>query len=113
MTLQEAVQVFDSITPLDPEWFDLEAQNAEIGKPKCCGLPVVMTSRDGRETLHCLACIRTISRIASQWYISNWGAKGLKLFRLPVDDVATEIFENFRITAPALELVDEPPVPES
>ncbi len=69
MTLEEAIQVFDYVLPLD----------SAIGVPYCCGIPVTQNSQNGNQQIYCGACGRAIEPVARQWVVAAWGSKGIKL----------------------------------
>jgi len=92
LTLNEAVKIFDRLEPLNPrihadckpeeKWLAVDGQR--IGIPYCCEEPVVtvvMNDQAGFSMISCRQCGRTISYLAQQWVITNWGSKGIKLPR--------------------------------
>jgi hypothetical protein len=38
-----------------------------------------MTGRDGTPKIYCMVCGRTVSEVARQWVVTEWGKKGIKL----------------------------------
>lgn len=78
MKLEEAIQFFDRVLPLDAAWLVIDGER--IGVPYCCDSPVVENSQGDR--IACLDCGREIRLVARQWVVSNWGRKGINLLRL-------------------------------
>jgi hypothetical protein len=69
----EAVQIFES--PLPNEALDGE----RLGIPFDCNVPMILNSTDGVARLRCCVCGLTLSLIAKQWIITEWGSRGIRL----------------------------------
>jgi hypothetical protein len=68
--LGRILRVFDSVAYDQPEYPD------QPGTVLCCGLPVVMR---GGSRVECGRCKRTVGRVADQWMVTEWGARGIKI----------------------------------
>ena len=77
MTLREAIEVFDRVTPLEAGLRTIEGE--EVGVPWCCAVPVSQDSANGIERIYCHVCGRTIEHLSRQWIVSTWGSKGIRL----------------------------------
>jgi hypothetical protein len=71
----EALYVFDRVDPL-PEL----AEYGELAAaPVCCNVSVRLNSTDGVSKLSCCVCGLTLTEIAGQWIITDWGTRGIRL----------------------------------
>jgi hypothetical protein len=77
MTLTEAFQLFDRVTPPEKDWFTIEGEH--VGVPVDCGVSVVLNTSDGMAKLSCSVCGLQLAEIAGQWVVVEWGKRGIRL----------------------------------
>jgi hypothetical protein len=77
VTLSEAMQIADRVTPPDPDWPPVDGER--VGIPFDCNVPMILNSTDGVARLRCCVCGLTLSLIARQWIVTEWGSRGIRL----------------------------------
>lgn len=72
MTLEEAIELFDRVVPLDSV-----TDGVQVGVPYCCECPVIQNTQGGANRIYCPMCGREIQQAGQKWIVSNWGRRGL------------------------------------